>query len=134
MNDFSLVLVYPSRLSFQPLKTNKTRNMPEAISSSSSHENGNLSENIIENITENLSENLNLNLTEILPKSLKLLRHLNPAETENNINLIGEALPTIKGALKNFVDVPSKIIVASESNNREFLTYEPTRSINDYYR
>jgi hypothetical protein len=69
-----------------------------------------------------------------MENSLKLLRHMNPIETENNLKLLGEALPQIKYSLKEVVDVPSKILVATEANNREFLTSELSKSIEGFYR
>lgn len=70
----------------------------------------------------------------LMENSLKLLRHLNPNETENNLKLLGEALPEIKFTLKEVVDVPSKILVATEANNREFLTSELSKTTDGYYR
>lgn len=63
-------------------------------------------------------------MEESLQASLKLLRHSNPSEIEKNLELIGEARPELKDILKGFVDVPSKVIVASGANNREFLACE----------
>lgn len=70
----------------------------------------------------------------LMENSLKLLIHLNPNETENNLKLLGEALPQIKDSLKEIVDVPSKILVATEANNREFLTCELSKSSEGFYR
>lgn len=74
------------------------------------------------------------NSLNLMENSLKLLRHLNPSETENNLKLLGEALPEIETSLKEVVDVPSKILIASEANNREFLTCELSKSSEGYYR
>lgn len=66
---------------------------------------------------------------------LNLLRHLNPSENERNLELLGEALPELKESLRALVDIPAKIIVATEANNREFLTCELTKnSCADCYR
>ena len=73
-------------------------------------------------------------IVSLMENSLKLLRHLNPSETENNLKLLGEALPQIKDYLKEIVDVPSKILVATEANNREFLTCELSKSSEGFYR
>ena len=54
---------------------------------------------------------------------LNLLRHLNPSETEKNLNLIVEALPELKDPLREVVDVPSRVIVACEASNREYLSF-----------
>ena len=59
---------------------------------------------------------------------LNLFRHLNPSETEANLNLISEALPELKESLREVVDVPSRVIVACEANNREFLSFDMTKS------
>ena len=74
------------------------------------------------------------NSLNLMENSLKLLRHLNPSETENILKLLGEALPEIETSLKEVVDVPSKILIASEANNREFLTCELSKSSEGYYR
>lgn len=59
---------------------------------------------------------------------LNIFRHLNPSETEKNLKLLSEALPTeITESLKEIIDVPSTVIVASEANNREFLSYPMAR-------
>lgn len=70
----------------------------------------------------------------LIENSLKLLRHLNPNETENNLKLLVEALPEIKFTLNEVVDVPSKILVATEANNREFLTSELSKTTDGFYR
>lgn len=69
-----------------------------------------------------------------LETCLNLLRHLNPSQTEKNLNLLGEALPELKDTLKEIVDVPSRIVVASEANNREFLTFELAKFCDNCYR
>lgn len=70
----------------------------------------------------------------LMENSLKLLRHLNPSETEKNLNLLGEVLPQLKDSLKEIVDVPSKILIVTEANNREFLTCELSKSSEGHYR
>lgn len=70
----------------------------------------------------------------LIENSLNLLRHLNPSETGKNLKLLGEALPQIKDSLKEIVDVPSKVLIATEANNREFLKCELSKSSEGFYR
>ena len=42
---------------------------------------------------------------------------------EKNLNLIVEALPELKDPLREVVDVPSRVIVACEASNREYLSF-----------
>lgn len=69
-----------------------------------------------------------------LETCLNLLRHLNPSQVETNLNLLSEALPELKESLKEIVDVPSRVIVATEANNREFLSFELAKSCSNCYR
>ena len=69
-----------------------------------------------------------------LETCLNLLRHLNPSKTEINLKLLGEALPELKDSLMEVVDVPSKVIIASEANNREFLEFKLNKSSPECYR
>lgn len=59
---------------------------------------------------------------------LNLLRHLNPSENEKNLNLISEAFPELRETLREVVDVPSRVVVAGEANNREFLSFTMAKS------
>lgn len=70
-----------------------------------------------------MPEAIAANTTDKIETILNLFRHLNPCETETNLNLISEALPELKESLREVVDVPSKVIVAGEANNREFLSF-----------
>jgi hypothetical protein len=62
--------------------------------------------------------------------AIKLLRHLNPADMEKNLNLLVEVLSDFVEAdiLRKSIDVPSRVIVAESCNNREFLASVRTQS------
>lgn len=75
--------------------------------------------------------------TESVDTVLNLLRHLNPNESEANLNFLSEALPELRETLREVVDVPSRVIVAGEANNREFLSFAMVKSVgncNNCYR
>lgn len=76
----------------------------------------------------------NSDIPTLMENSLKLLRHLDPSKIEDNLLSLGKALPQIKDSLREVVDVPSKILIATEANNREFLTCELTKTSEGFYR
>lgn len=78
-----------------------------------------------------MPEAIEISSSDLLETSVQLLRHLNPSDTEKNLNLLSKALPELKEALRGIVDIPSKVIVASEANNREFLSFELAKCTDD---
>lgn len=56
--------------------------------------------------------------------SIELFRYLSPTKTEENLKRLAQACPELESSLKEIIDVPSRVLIASQSNNREFLTIE----------